>query len=156
MRIRPSMKYVPGAIEAMGALSQAVHDSALGQSDPLLMELVKLRVSQINECGYCLDMHSKDALALGETPQRIVVLPGWREAPFYSERERAALAFAEELTRLSNEVECDEALAGARDVFSDEEIAALTWEIVVMNGWNRATKVFGYSVGSYVSPYAEA
>jgi AhpD family alkylhydroperoxidase len=101
-----------------------------------LLELVKIRASQINGCAYCIDMHTKDARAAGETEQRIYLLNAWREAPFYSDRERAALAWTEAVTLVTGGVP-DEVFAQAREQFSEQELADLTWAIVAINGWNR-------------------
>src|SRR5690348_12093446 len=116
--------------------------------EPALVELVKLRASQINGCGYCLDMHSKDARAAGETEQRIYVLSAWREAPFYTPRERAALAWAEAVTLISEGV-TDELYESVREHFTEKELVDLTLAIVTINGWNRLAISLGADVGSY-------
>ncbi len=103
---------------------------------PRLRELVRIRASQLNGCAYCLDMHTKDARALGETEQRIYALPAWRETPFFDARERAALAFAEVLIRLSETHVPTEAYAAAAAQFSEAEMAALISLIVTINTWN--------------------
>lgn len=118
--------------------------------EPLLAELVKIRASQLNGCAYCLDMHTKDARAAGETEQRIYALPAWREAPFYTARERAALAFAESVTLVAGTHVPDSDYEAVAAEFSDQEIAALLTAIVTINAWNRivaATR--SYEVGSY-------
>ncbi len=143
----------PAGLKGMLALEQSVHTSTL---EPELIELVKMRASQINGCAYCLDMHSKDARARGESEQRLHVLAGWREAPFYSDRERAALGWCESLTLLANTGAPDDAYATVRELFSDEEIAALTCAIVAINGWNRLAVGLRAAVGDYVSPHAAA
>jgi AhpD family alkylhydroperoxidase len=143
----------PGAIQAMLELERAVHESSL---EPELLELVKMRASQLNGCAYCLDMHSKDARGRGESEQRLHVLAAWREAPFYSERERAALAWCEALTLLPQTGAPDDVYAEAERVFSQEEIVALTLAIVAINGWNRFAVGLRSPVGGYVSPYARA
>lgn len=143
---------LPKGYEAMLALENAVKASRL---EPLLLELVKLRASQINGCAYCLDMHTKDARARGEDEQRLHVLAAWREAPFYSPRERAALAWCEALTLLPQTAAPDEVFAEVRQQFSDEEIAGLTFEIVAINGWNRLAVGLRSPVGDYVSPFRE-
>jgi len=142
----------PKGFEAMLSLEGAIHGSGL---EPLLLELVKLRASQINGCAYCLDMHSKDARARGEDEQRLHVLAAWREAPFYSERERAALAWCETLTTLSQTGAPDETFAELAEQFSEEEIAALSFQIVAINGWNRLAVGLRSPVGDYVSPFHE-
>ncbi|HTN76467.1 MAG TPA: carboxymuconolactone decarboxylase family protein, partial [Pirellulaceae bacterium] len=113
-----------------------------------LLELVKIRASQINGCAYCLDMHTKDARALGETEQRIYLLSAWREAPFYTERERAALAWTEAVTRISAGVP-DELFAASRAHFTDKEFVDLTWAIVAINSWNRMAISFQSVPGDY-------
>jgi len=143
---------LPEATRAMLRLEKVV---AAGSIEPALLELVKMRASQLNGCGYCLDMHSKDARALGESEQRLHVLAAWREAPFYSERERAALGWCEALTLLPQTGAPDDAYAAVRGAFDDEEIVALTLAIVAINGWNRFAVGFRSPVGGYVSPYAE-
>ena len=119
--------------------------------DHKLFELVKIRASQINGCAYCLDMHTKDAIALGEDEQRLHVLAAWREAPFYSERERAALAWCESLTNISDTGAPDEVYEEVENLFSSEEIDELTISIVAINGWNRLAVGFRSEVGNYVS-----
>ncbi len=121
--------------KAMGELQAHVDNSGL---DPLLLNLVYLRVSEINGCAYCIDMHSKDLRAMGESDIRLDLINVWREAPsFYSEREQAALAWAESVTRVSETHVPDEDFESARKHFSEEELAKLTLAIVTINGWNR-------------------
>lgn len=143
----------PAAFQALLQVENQVHRSGLEES---LLELVKMRASQINGCAYCLDMHSKDARARGEDEQRLHALAAWREAPFYSERERAALAWCESLTRLPETGAPDADYAPLVELFSEEEIAALTYAIVAINGWNRLAVGFRSPVGDYVSPHAGA
>lgn len=142
---------LPAGLKGMLGLERAVHESSL---EPELLELVRQRASQINGCAYCLDMHSKDARARGEDEQRLHVLAAWREAPFYSERERAALAWCESLTRLPETGAPDADYAPLVELFSEGEIAALTYAIVAINGWNRLAVGFRSPVGDYVSPHA--
>jgi AhpD family alkylhydroperoxidase len=104
--------------------------------DPRLRELVRIRASQLNGCAYCIDMHSKDARAIGETEQRIYALPAWRETPFFTVRERAALAFAEAVTALAGTHVPDEAYQQVAAVFSADEVGALVSLIVTINAWN--------------------
>ncbi len=104
--------------------------------DPRLRELIRIRASQLNGCAYCIDMHSKDARAIGETEQRIYALPAWRETPFFTVRERAALAFAETVTRLADTHVPDEAYQQVAAVFSADEVSALVSLIVTINAWN--------------------
>ena len=130
----------------MSGLERYVRSSGL---EPSLLELVKLRASQINGCGYCLDMHSKDARARGETEQRIYVLSAWREAPFYTARERAALAWTEALTKIADTEITDALYDSARAQFSEKELVDLTMAVITINGWNRLSMSFGTEVGSY-------
>ena len=136
----------PNGYRAMAALNRYVEDCGL---EPLLLELVRMRASQINGCAYCLDMHSKDARALGETEQRLYVLPGWREAPFYNERERAALEWTEAVTLISQNHIPDELFERVSKVFTKKEHVDLTTAIVAINGWNRFAISFRADVGSY-------
>ena len=116
--------------------------------DKPLMELVKIRVSQINQCAYCLDMHAKDARALGETEQRIYALSAWRETPFFSDRERAALAWAEANTLLPQGVS-QQLFEEVREQFSEAQLANLTLAIATINAWNRFGVSFAPVPGSY-------
>ena len=116
--------------------------------DKPLMELVKIRVSQINHCAFCIDMHTRDARAIGETEQRIYALSAWRETPFFTERERAALAWAEANTLLPNGIE--QALFDeVRQQFSEAQLANLTLAIATINAWNRFGVSFAPVPGSY-------
>jgi AhpD family alkylhydroperoxidase len=137
---------VPAAYRAMLGLEEFVHKSGL---DPKLLELVKIRASQINGCAYCLDMHTKDARAGGESEQRIYLLDAWKESPFYSDRERAALEWAETLTLLPERGAPDEIFDRVRKHFRDEEMVNLTMAIVAINGWNRLEVGFKGDVGDY-------
>ncbi|HEV2291937.1 MAG TPA: carboxymuconolactone decarboxylase family protein [Gemmatimonadales bacterium] len=136
----------PGALQAMYALERYVRECGLERP---LLELVKLRSSQLNACAYCIDMHSKDALAAGETPQRLLLLDAWREAPFYSARERAALAWTEAVTRIGDAGVSDALRSESRAQFSDRELVDLTMAVIAINGWNRLAIGFGADVGSY-------
>jgi AhpD family alkylhydroperoxidase len=131
-RVNPA-KLSPEPLKAMYALEGYLRGSGLEHT---LLELVKTRVSQINGCAFCLDMHTQDARAAGETEQRLYALSAWRETPFFSDRERAALAWAEAVTRLDGGVP-DEAYQAAREHFSEKEVVDLTWAVVAINGWNR-------------------
>ena len=140
-----------GLGKAMLALQREVETSGLEHS---LMELVKIRASQINGCAYCLDMHTKDARALGETEQRIYALSAWREAPFFSERERAALEWTEALTRIAVDHVPDAVYEAVKPHFTEAELVALTFVLVAINGWNRLAISFRAPAGSYQSPHA--
>ena len=142
-------KVFPAAVKAMAGLESAIHTSTL---EAPLLELVKLRASQLNGCGYCVDMHTKDAEAIGVEQQRLHLVVVWREAPVYSERERAALAWCEALTLLSQSGAPDEVYEEVGRVFSPDEIVALTLAIVTINGWNRFAVGLRSPVGSYVRP----
>jgi AhpD family alkylhydroperoxidase len=114
-----------------------------------LLNLIYYRVSQINGCAYCLDMHSKDLRAKGETEQRLYVLDAWREAPFYSERERAALGWAEAVTKINGGNVPDEVYAAAREEFSEEELVDLTLAVITINSYNRINIAFSVKAGNY-------
>ena len=130
----------------MGELESYVRRCGLPQT---LLELVRMRVSQINGCAHCLDMHSKDARANGETEQRLYVLSVWRETPFYDERERAALEWTEAVTRIFDGGVPDEVYERARQQFSEKERVDLTLAVIAINGWNRLAIPFRAPVGSY-------
>jgi AhpD family alkylhydroperoxidase len=118
--------------------------------DPRLRELVRIRASQINGCAYCIDMHTKDARAIGETEQRLYALPAWRHTPFFSERERAALAFTESVTLLARDHVPTEAYESVAAHFTPDEIAALVSLIVTINAWNAiAVSTRAWAPGSY-------
>ena len=119
------------------------------QIEKPLLELIKLRVSQINGCAYCLDMHWKDARSAGETEQRLYGLPAWRDSPYYSERERAALRLAEELTRIADRSIPEEVHEQAREQFDDQEIGDLVWAVAAINTWNRVNIGLGTVPGGY-------
>jgi AhpD family alkylhydroperoxidase len=134
-----SYQVAPGVMQAMQALETAAQKSGL---EPSLVELIKIRASQINGCAFCLHMHTRDARAKGETEQRIYLLNAWRESPLYSDRERAALTWTESVTLVSETHVPDEVFAQAKAQFSDEELAQLTLLIVAINGWNRFAIAF--------------
>lgn len=127
-------KVSPHAVQAMYGLEKFVKESGLEES---LVLLVKMRASQINGCAYCIDMHSKDARALGETEQRLYELDAWRETPFYSDRERAALEWTESLTLITNGHVPDDVFQRVRQHFNDDELVALSIAVVAINSWNR-------------------
>jgi len=124
----------PSAIKPLQDLE--IHLCSCGL-DPSLLELVKIRASQINGCAYCLDMHTKAARARGETEQRIYTLDAWREVPFFTERERAALDWVETVTRVSETHVPDAVYAHVKEHFSDGELLNLTMAVVAINCWNR-------------------
>jgi len=136
----------PGALHAMLGLEKYLHQCGL---DAKLLDLVKLRVSQINGCAYCLDMHWKDLRAAGETEQRLYGLDAWRESPYYTDRERAALAWAEAVTLVADSHVPDEVFDEARRHFSDKELADLTLGVVAINGWNRLSIAYRTTPGTY-------
>ncbi len=144
---------VPEAIQALRALQQYVDRCGL---DSKLLELVKLRASQLNGCAYCVDMHTKDARGLGETEQRLYAVSVWREAPFFSERERAALAWTESVTLLSRTGVPDDVYQTARRQFSEQELVNLTLAIIAINSWNRLAVSFRAVAGSYRPAAASA
>jgi AhpD family alkylhydroperoxidase len=120
-----------------------------GKLDRRLFELVKIRASQINGCAYCLDMHTKDARHAGETEQRIYALSAWRETPFFSERERAALEWTEHVTRVADLHVPDDLYDRVAAQFDEAELVALTMGVIVINSWNRLSISFRPPVGSY-------
>ena len=137
----------PAAMHALLGVQNVINESGL--EHPLL-ELVKMRASQINGCGYCLDMHSKDARAAGETEQRLYLLDAWREAAhLYTERERAALAYTEAVTRLPSNHVPDDVYAAAKAQFKDAELVILTLAITAINSWNRMNIAFQVKAGDY-------
>lgn len=145
----------PGAMKAMMGLESYLATQSQTEEgvDKPLIELVKIRVSQLNGCAFCLDMHTKDARALGETEQRIYALNAWQEAPFFSARERAALAWAEATTRLSTAGVDEAVYQQARQQFSEAQLVNLTLAIATINAWNRFAISFQPPVGDYQSPY---
>jgi len=144
------LNYAKASPEGFKAIRQLQeHVDNCGIEHPLL-ELVKMRASQLNGCAYCLDMHSQDARAAGETEQRLYLLDAWRESPFYSDRERAALAWTEALTRISKTKDVPDALYDeVRKQFSEKELVDLTLAIIAINGWNRLAIPFRSEPGHY-------
>ena len=136
----------PKAVQAMYGLTIYVNESGL---DHRLLELVKMRTSQLNGCAYCIDMHSKDARVAGETEQRLYLLDAWRETGLYSERERAALEWTEALTRIGEGHVPDSVYAAAREHFSEQELVSLSLAVVSTNGWNRLAIAFRAEAGTY-------
>jgi AhpD family alkylhydroperoxidase len=135
--------------EAMKVMNNLNHYGRNNGLEESLLELVKTRASQLNGCAYCLDLHTKDARAAGETEQRLYALSAWRESPFYTERERAALAFTECVTLIAANHVPDEVYATARQHFTEDELVNLVMSIIAINAWNRLSITFGDVVGSY-------
>jgi AhpD family alkylhydroperoxidase len=138
----------PGVFQAMLGLERQVRKAGL---DRRLLDLVHMRASQINGCAYCLDMHSKDARANGETEQRLYGLEAWRETPYYSARERAALEWTEALTLVAETHVPDDVYDRVREQFSEEELVHLTLAVVAINGWNRLNIAARTVPGGYVA-----
>ena len=146
MQPRINTSVSPGALKAMLGLESYLHQSGL---DSAFLDLIRLRVSQINGCAYCIDMHWKDLRAAGETEQRLYGLDAWRESPYYTERERAALSWAEAVTGITDGHVPDEVFEEAHRHFNDEELANLTLGVVAINGWNRLNIAFRTTPGTY-------
>lgn len=138
-----------GVLKAMYGLEAPLQNSTL---EPKLRELVKMRASQLNSCAFCMDMHTKDARAQGETEQRIYALSAWRETPFFTDRERAALEWTEHLTMIAGHDVPDELYDRIREHFNEDETVKLTLAVVQINAWNRVVKSFRPVVGSYQPP----
>ena len=145
-RVDPTKYLASGLAKAMIGLQREVESSGLERP---LIELVKIRASQINGCAYCIDMHTKDARAMGETEQRIYGLSAWRETPFFTDRERAALDWTESLTRISEDQVPDDVYERVRPHFTEEELVALTFAVVAINGWNRLAISLRAPAGTY-------
>jgi len=141
----------PGAYRAMAGLEHYLHESGLEEN---LLHLIKLRASQINGCAYCLDMHWKDLKSIGETDQRLYELNAWEEGPFYSDRERAALAWPEAVTRVADSHVPDEIYEHVRQHFSEKEMADLTLAVAAINAWNRLAISARTTPGTYEVPKA--
>lgn len=141
-------KAAPGAYKAVLGLEAEVrsHVTATGL-EPRLVELIKIRTSQLNGCAFCLDMHTRDAMKAGETIERLAVLPAWRETTFFTERERAALLLAEAVTHIADGGVPDDVYRAAATALSADEIAAATWVAVLINAWNRIAISSRYHVG---------
>jgi AhpD family alkylhydroperoxidase len=148
MKARIDLMHVtPGVMQAMLGLERQVRQAGF---DHKLLNLVRMRASQINGCAYCLDMHSKDARAIGETEQRLYGLDAWRETPYFSARERAALEWTETLTLVSATHVPDEVYERVRAQFSEDELVHLSLAIVAINGWNRLNVAARTAPGDYV------
>lgn len=139
-------KAAPGVYQAMLGLEEYIKNCGLEVS---LIRLIQTRASQINGCAFCLDMHTKDARAEGESEQRLYLLSAWREAPFYSERERAALEWTEAVTLVADSQVPDEVYERVKPHFTDEELANLTLAIAAINSWNRLNVAFRTPAGTY-------
>ena len=137
----------PGGLAAMRGLEDYVHQTGLERS---LLELVKVRASLINGCAYCVDMHTKLARSTGETEQRLYAVSAWNETPFFTERERAALAWTEAVTQVSRDHVSDDVFERARRHFSETQLVDLTIAIVAINGWNRLALAFRTVPGTFV------
>lgn len=149
MNARIDLMHVnPGVIHAMLGLEKQVQQSGLDEG---LLDLVRMRASQINGCAHCLDMHSKDARAAGESEQRLYGLSAWRETPYYSERERAALEWTEALTLVSETHVPDDVYERVREQFSEDELVHLSLAVVSINGWNRLNVAARTVPGGYVA-----
>lgn len=146
-------KVSPGIIEAMLGLSKYLSKSGLEES---LLDLIHLRASQINGCAFCIDMHWKDLRAAGETEQRLYGLDAWEESPYYSERERAALAWTEAVTNIRDGHVPDRVYEQVRKVFAEKELADLTLAITAINGWNRLNIAMKTVAGVYQPARAHA
>ncbi|HVC90438.1 MAG TPA: carboxymuconolactone decarboxylase family protein [Acidobacteriaceae bacterium] len=147
--MQPRLEYAkasPEVAKAMIQLESVVRRSGI---DPRLLELIKIRASQINGCAYCIDMHTKDARAKGETEQRIYALNAWRETPFFSDKERAALAWTEAITNIQTGHAPDAVYGELSRNFSEGEMVNLTLAITTINAWNRIAIAFRSVPGSY-------
>jgi AhpD family alkylhydroperoxidase len=132
-------------------LQSEIEKTALDQK---ILDLIKIRASQINGCAFCIDMHTIDARAHGETEQRIYALNAWREGPFFSDKERAALELTESVTRISENHVPDEVFAAVKQHYTDQEIVNLTWAIIAINAWNRLAITFRAEPGKYHPQHA--
>ena len=146
-------KIAPGAFKAMSSLEAHLRESGL---DKGLLHMVKLRASQINGCAYCIDMHWKDARAMGETEQRLYGLDAWEESPYYTDRERAALKWTEALTLIRDGHAPDAVYDHVRSQFNEQELADLTFVIAAINAWNRMAIAARSPAGTYKAAHAEA
>jgi AhpD family alkylhydroperoxidase len=139
----------PDGYQRLQRLHATVAASGL---EPALLELVKMRASQINGCAYCIDMHSKDARAAGETEQRLYALDAWRETPFFTDRERGALALTEAVTLVAGTHVPQSVVDEAAAVFAPDEMTRLLYAIIEINAWNRLAITLGSEPGSYTPP----
>jgi len=153
MAPRVDVTKYPDVLKAMYGLERIARERGIERK---LLHLIKTRVSQINGCAYCIDMHTKDARAEGETEQRLYGLSAWRETPFYTPRERAALEWAETLTLIASHHVEDALYARTREHFTEAELVGLTLAVIAINGWNRLAIPFRAEAGSYQPGTSEA
>ena len=147
--MKPRMEYwtvAPGGFKALSSLETYLRSAGFEKS---FLHMIKLRASQMNGCAYCIDMHWKDARAAGESEQRLYGLDAWREAPYYTDRERAALDWTEALTNVTDGHVPDSVYEAVRGHFSDKELADLTWAVAAINAWNRVSIAFRSEAGTY-------
>lgn len=147
--MKERLNYAAVSPEALKAMLELEKYAAASGLERTLYELVKTRASQINRCAYCLDMHTKDARKAGETEQRLYALSAWRETPFFTDRERAALEWTEALTLISENGAPDSLYNEVRNHFDEKEMVALSMSIIAINGWNRLAIGFGSVPGNY-------
>jgi len=146
-------KVAPGGVQALYALERYLRASGL---EPSLLELVKLRASLMNGCAYCVDIHTKEARAKGETEQRLFAVPVWRETPFFSPRERAALGWTEAVTDIGRGGVSDAVYEEGRTQFTEKELVDLTMAVIAINAWNRLAVPFRTAIGDYKSAVVDA
>src|SRR5690606_16573462 len=147
-RIAPE-DYPEGLLNGMRQTQDYIDNSGL---DYKMLELMRMRVSQINSCAYCMDMHYKKAIHAGETPLRMISVSAWRETPYYTPKEQAVLAFAEKLTHMLPEVHVDDIHDDLLPYFSKQEIALLSLAVAQINSWNRLMRSFGAVPGNFRIP----
>jgi AhpD family alkylhydroperoxidase len=147
--MEPRIKFYNVATGPLTAMLSLESEIRKGGLEPKLLDMVRLRVSQINGCAYCIDMHWKDARAAGESEQRLYGLGAWEEAPYYTARERAALAWAEAVTNLGEGHVPDVVFDAAKAQFNEKELVTLTWAIAAINGWNRVAIALRAAAGEY-------
>jgi AhpD family alkylhydroperoxidase len=149
MNMNPRIDVSKYITSGMGRAMLTLSSEVSARIDHRLFELVKMRASQINGCAYCMDMHTKEARLAGETEQRIYALSAWRETPFFTDRERAALEWTEAVTRVADTHVPDEIYERVSSQFEESDLVALTFAVVVINSWNRLAISFRPVVGSY-------
>jgi AhpD family alkylhydroperoxidase len=147
--MNPRIDITKHITSGMGRAMLTLSSEVSARIDHRLFELVKMRASQINGCAYCMDMHTKDARLAGETEQRIYALSAWRETPFFTDRERAALEWTEAVTRVADTHVPDEIFERVSSHFDESDLVALTFAVIVINSWNRLSISFRPVVGSY-------